>query len=943
MARGRLRNRIIAWSFFPTSIILGTVALVLFISYQRVAEDLVIGRNRELTRLYAGQLGSELTAYVELLSDLSQAPGIAKGNARQQVAALEAARNGLVVFDAGAVLLDGRGHILAAIDDGETLVGSDWSSQTFFREVLRTGSPAFSDVTSEGPGGKQVLAIAVPIGGDQSGSRGVLAGMFRLGATTFSAFYGGIIKLRISDMMVVDSYGVLIYHPDTSRIGTPLPEPWIVSRFSNGEVDALRTRDTQGKDILASFAPVPGTPWGLVSEESWSEVTASSRLFTIFLVFLLAAGVAVPALVVTVGVGRLTRPIAELIRVAQEVAGGRFGRTVESRTGDELEELATQINYMSSQLQESYANLEHKVETRTHELATLLDVTQAASSSLDLDQVLQRVAGGLASSVGLRHCIIYLLDERTNLLVPSGGRSEMREAGSISGRGPEVHPLDPRRDAFVREIIESKKPVACADAASDPRMDQQDVLLFGVRSVLGIPLVVRDQVVALAMIATFDERREFTSEEIRLAWGIANAVGLTIENARLFQAEQARHEEAEGRRRVAEGLREILAVLNSKQTLPEILDYIVSQACQLVGCDGASILQPGGEDSRLDFRASCGLDPEVAAKLTIPIGGGAAGRAMKERRPISLPDTATLLVRQPDGMGWPSELELPLVQRFVAQYRTLLTVPLIGRDTPLGALALYYQQAQDFTEEHVHLAQSVAHQAALAIESARLREQAGLSAALAERSRLARELHDSVTQSLYSVALYGEAAARMLTDGKNTEAASLLRELSQTAQEALREMRLLIFQLRPPSVEKSGLMGALQARLDAVELRGLSQASLEVEGVELAPLAPIAIQEEVYNIAQEALNNVLRHSKAKNVLVNLRFAETSIEVDVRDDGTGFDLQTASSRGGLGLPGVRERAAKIDAKLEIESQPGKGTRVSLSVPLPPLHKGDQRSL
>jgi signal transduction histidine kinase len=268
---------------------------------------------------------------------------------------------------------------------------------------------------------------------------------------------------------------------------------------------------------------------------------------------------------------------------------------------------------------------------------------------------------------------------------------------------------------------------------------------------------------------------------------------------------------------------------------------------------------------------------------------------------------------------------------------------LIGRDTPLGALALYYQQAQDFTEEHVHLAQSVAHQAALAIESARLREQAGLSAALAERSRLARELHDSVTQSLYSVALYGEAAARMLTDGKNTEAASLLRELSQTAQEALREMRLLIFQLRPPSVEKSGLMGALQARLDAVELRGLSQASLEVEGVELAPLAPIAIQEEVYNIAQEALNNVLRHSKAKNVLVNLRFAETSIEVDVRDDGTGFDLQTASSRGGLGLPGVRERAAKIDAKLEIESQPGKGTRVSLSVPLPPLHKGDQRSL
>jgi two-component system nitrate/nitrite sensor histidine kinase NarX len=434
------------------------------------------------------------------------------------------------------------------------------------------------------------------------------------------------------------------------------------------------------------------------------------------------------------------------------------------------------------------------------------------------------------------------------------------------------------------------------------------------------------------MIATFDERREFTPEEIRLAWGIANAVGLTIENARLFQAERERHEEAEQRRRVAEGLREILAVLNSRQSLPEILDYIVRQACQLMGCEGASVLQPQGKDGRLEFSASCGLDPEVAANLTIPIGGGAAGRALEERRPTVLPDTSTLLVPHPNGMDWPSEPELPLVKRFVDQYRAVLSVPLIGRDTPLGALALYYQEPQDFSEEQIRLAQSVAHQAALAIESAHLREQAGLSAALAERSRLARELHDSVTQSLYSLTLYGEASARLLADGKNHEAAGLLRELSQTAQEALREMRLLIFELRPPAVEKSGLVGALQSRLEAVELRGGFQASLEVEGGELANLAPLPIQEEVYYIAQEALNNVLRHSRAKHVLVRLRFTETLLEVVVADDGSGFDLETAGSRGGLGLPGVRERVGKIDARLEIESQPGKGTRVSLVVPL-----------
>ena len=141
-------------------------------------------------------------------------------------------------------------------------------------------------------------------------------------------------------------------------------------------------------------------------------------------------------------------------------------------------------------------------------------------------------------------------------------------------------------------------------------------------------------------------------------------------------------------------------------------------------------------------------------------------------------------------------------------------------------------------------------------------------------------------------------------------------------------MRLLIFELRRPALEKSGLAAALQARLDAVETRGGINAKLLVEGREHLP-APV--QAELYRIAQEALNNVIKHAKARNVQVRLWFDETSTGLEVCDDGVGFEPETHRSGSGLGLAGIRERAQKIGGELQIESAPGQGTKISVRVP------------
>jgi signal transduction histidine kinase len=193
---------------------------------------------------------------------------------------------------------------------------------------------------------------------------------------------------------------------------------------------------------------------------------------------------------------------------------------------------------------------------------------------------------------------------------------------------------------------------------------------------------------------------------------------------------------------------------------------------------------------------------------------------------------------------------------------------------------------------------------------------------------LAGYVHDSVTLSLYSVALFAVAARRLAAAGNSQRAAHYLERLRTTAQQALKEMRLMVHQLRPRALEHDGLVGALQQRLDAVERRAGLQAQLLVEGeLEL----PAAIEAELYHIAQEALNNALKHAAATAVTVRLAIvgAEQSsciVRLEVADDGRGFDPQAIGDHGGLGLTSLRERAAKLGATVHIHSAPGAGTRV-----------------
>lgn len=187
-------------------------------------------------------------------------------------------------------------------------------------------------------------------------------------------------------------------------------------------------------------------------------------------------------------------------------------------------------------------------------------------------------------------------------------------------------------------------------------------------------------------------------------------------------------------------------------------------------------------------------------------------------------------------------------------------------------------------------------------------------AALEERTRISRELHDSVTQSLYGLALYSESAKKAMASGDTESALQDIEQLQAEALQALREMRLLIFELRPHEIGDGGLAAALQERLKAVEARSGVATSFGIEGV-YRHLTP-DVENGLFAVANEALNNVLKHANACSVCVRLRFAESSVTLDIDDDGVGFDPEKAT--GGIGLKSMRERAALLGGQVIVES-------------------------
>ena len=267
------------------------------------------------------------------------------------------------------------------------------------------------------------------------------------------------------------------------------------------------------------------------------------------------------------------------------------------------------------------------------------------------------------------------------------------------------------------------------------------------------------------------------------------------------------------------------------------------------------------------------------------------------------------------------------LRREFGHIRSWLGVPLVSKERAIGLLAVLHEEPGHYTEGDAELVRTIANQAAIAIENARLYEQAQSAAALEERQHLARELHDSVSQALYGITLGADAALTLL-ERDPVRIDEPLQYVRSLAEAGLAEMRALIFELRPESLENEGLVAALEKQAASLQARHEIEVHVSLGG---EPDVPLEAKEMLYRVAQEALHNTVKHARASGVDLKLERDANGITLEIGDDGVGFD-SSSSFPGHLGLKSMRERAERLDGKFEVESGLGGGTRIRVRVPM-----------
>lgn len=529
----------------------------------------------------------------------------------------------------------------------------------------------------------------------------------------------------------------------------------------------------------------------------------------------------------------------------------------------------------------------------------LAELGRDISATLDLELILGRSVERAATAFGSSSLALLGADGQLEIVAVAPGEEQLLHARFALGEGMIGWVAQHGRSYFANDLGP-----ASAFAPANP----------AARSSIVAPLRSGGQVIGTLNVASM-QPHAFTYEDVDLLEAIAAQVGGPITSARLYEQAQRLAQQVQHRADQLAVLNTIArtasATLEQEGSLPEV----TTQIRDGFGYHHVDLFLADEETNELVLAATSGAYPPLTLDYRQHVNLGLLGRATRSGHTLRVDDVRA----EPDY--------LLLAER--AEVRAELVVPIVASGRAIGVLNLESPTVGGFTDEDVAVLETVADVLAGSLENARLYRKAQSVAVLEERNRLARELHDSVTQQLFSMTLTSQAARAQL-ERNPVRAAAQLERLQETATAALAEMRALIFQLRPPALRDQGLVAALQQHAQMVSRREGIVVSLNVVGDERLARG---IEQPLYRIVQEALNNVVKHANARNVQLTLEFGNERVRVRVVDDGQGFDIGDAPTGNGhhLGVLSMRERASEIGGTMELRSALGSGTEVLVTVP------------
>lgn len=406
--------------------------------------------------------------------------------------------------------------------------------------------------------------------------------------------------------------------------------------------------------------------------------------------------------------------------------------------------------------------------------------------------------------------------------------------------------------------------------------------------------------------------------------GKPHALAINRDITERVQAYQLLEQRVEERTRELSTLLEISRNVASTLELKPLLNLILDQLQVVTGYSGAGIMVVDGDEvAFLEVR-----QPDTPSEVPLT----AVRLKIGENRPQwdrFLQDGQRIIddVRADTEHGrYYRQFVGKRLDTNFGYVRSWMGTPMEHKGKVLGILSLSHTAPNYFTARHAALTKAIADQAATAIENARLYEQAQAVAALEERQRLARELHDSVSQALFGI-LVGTNSARILVDRDPSRLPQTLDYIGTLAQSGMAEMRALLFELRPESLENEGLVVAITKQAAAIKARYGLEINLKL-GSE--PNIPLATKEALYRIAQEAMQNTVKHAQASTINLDLQANPEQVILTLTDNGQGFDTK-GSFPGHLGLKSMQERASRLGGTFSIDSQLGEGTTIRVELP------------
>jgi signal transduction histidine kinase len=549
---------------------------------------------------------------------------------------------------------------------------------------------------------------------------------------------------------------------------------------------------------------------------------------------------------------------------------------------------------------------------------SLLGLVRGLLSELDLDVVLDRVLDSARELTGARYAALGVLnDSRTELarFVTVGIDEKARmEIGTL-----------PRGQGVLGELINRPVPLRLSDVGTHPRSFGLPVGHPPMRAFLGVPILIDGTPFGNLYLTEKAGGEEFTEADEEAVTMLAELAGVAIDHARRYAGARDRRDELERTVAALDATTQFARAIGSETDLDVILELVAKRGRALVSARALLIelCQPEG---LLLMAAGAGELPRELIGRQVPLKDTVASHALRTRRTQHLEDDLNRARFDEHGLG-----------RMGVKTEGGLVVPLVFQGRTYGVL-LALDRLNDgprFSAEDQRLLEAFATSAATAVATAQSvasqQHRQRLAAAEAERGRWARDLHDETLQSLSALQIRLSNARRV---GKPQVLAQAMDEAVEYLQAGIGDLRALITDLRPAALDELGVEAALQALADRTKHRGIEvDASIDLayeQGRAVARHTP-ELEVALYRIVQEALSNAAKHGRAARAVVEVREDANAVHLTVRDDGEGFELEAAETKG-FGLLGMRERAQLLDGTLQIESAPGDGTTVRATLPV-----------